>query len=144
MKLWMMGRMDESYKIIKSAEEIAKRLADIEIEATCYSNLGCIFCFQGDFNQGVLHLEKSVQLYEKVGNINNPIYAMTLGSLSKAYMMMGNAKLSHEYLIKAYDEAVKLGHKDTLAFVTYNMALVFACTIMFLCSVSITTAIANS
>ena len=29
-------------------------------------------------------------------------------------------------------------------FVTYNMALVFACTIMFLCSVSITTAIANS
>jgi len=29
-------------------------------------------------------------------------------------------------------------------FVTYDMALVFACTIMFLCSVSITTAIANS
>ncbi len=102
---WKLGKHAEGAATARQARDIAVRIGDQRIEAFCERNLGRYKTVLGDFPEAAVHVKRSIELEDKLGDVRPP----TLTALSALHAEWGRYRDALHAAYRASKVARQLG-----------------------------------
>ncbi|MFT7533054.1 MAG: tetratricopeptide (TPR) repeat protein [Gammaproteobacteria bacterium] len=118
------GNYTEAKHQLESCIEVSDILDEQEVSVLAQNLIGRICWFGGDYQNGIIHLEKWIPLLERFNNPTDANYS--LGFLGGMYGLTGNFTKSTEILEKAINQTIELKDINREAVTTWYQALIMA------------------
>lgn len=84
------GDLERAHKILTRGMDALFEAGDLAGMAKAHNNLGSIYTYQGDYDNGVLHRQQALQLFERLGDIEGQSSALL--NMASLYSDLGRFK----------------------------------------------------
>jgi len=125
-ELFVSGRYDESYKILKRAEKWIDSISETKEASEYFNHMGRIYHFQGNINSALKFFEQALKIDEKIFGKDHPNVARVLNNIAMVLQDKGDLEAALQYLNRALEINERVFEKDphNVARVLNNIALI--------------------
>lgn len=118
------GQLDKAHKILTRVMDALAEAGDLLGMAKAYNNLGSIYSSQGDFENGILHRQQALQLFERLGDTEGQSAA--LSNLAALYADLGRFDEAYPLAEQGLELARESGQQYRECFALYTLGWIRA------------------